>query len=256
MEIVLGLHLAVEVFVFDCAITDVIAADRNINDIVARAIKTKVHKLDTALLVACGRSCRHLMVYAHRVACVAGKLRQDIHNMIVASGGSRVLFASKHVIALRTTSKVLAGARHPSHSMRLKHRDRRAHGSAEEAHPKVQTETSDRSFSRHASHPRKRAPVKVLSLLLFSRRCRICQQSVGVDSVGLRKVPIEDCVTLIFWNCWDPLHTLKLQVLFAPWERDMTEHISMIFPTLHGVCSDYALTRVCGRTITSMMMRL
>jgi len=30
----------------------------------------------------------------------------------------------------------------------------------------------------------------------------------------------------------------------------------MIFPTLHEVRSDYALTRVCGRTITVMMLRL
>ena len=51
--------------------------------------------------------------------------------------------------------------------MRFKHWDRRAHGSAEEAHPKVQTEVSDRSLSRHVSDPRKRKPVEV-STLLFS----------------------------------------------------------------------------------------
>jgi len=32
LEIVIGLHLAVEVSAVDCAITNVIAADRNIND--------------------------------------------------------------------------------------------------------------------------------------------------------------------------------------------------------------------------------
>jgi len=106
--------------------------------------------------------------------------------------------------------------------MRFKHRDRRAHGCAEEAHPKVQTEASDKSLSRHVSHPRERAPVEVPNLLLFSRRCRIRRLSVGVDRVGLQKVLIEDRVALIFWNCWDPLHTLKLQVFFAPCERDMT----------------------------------
>jgi len=57
--------------------------------------------------------------------------------MIVASGGSRVLFASKHVIAFRIKGEVLARAHYPSYSMRLKYGDRRAHGSAEEAHPKV-----------------------------------------------------------------------------------------------------------------------
>ena len=30
----------------------------------------------------------------------------------------------------------------------------------------------------------------------------------------------------------------------------------MIFPTLHEVRSDYALTRVCGRTIAVMLLRL
>jgi len=67
---------------------------------------------------------------------------------------------------------------------------------------------------------------------------------------------MDDRVTLIFWNCWDPLHTLTLQVFFAPCERDMTEHMLMIFLTLHAVCSDYALTRVYGRTITGMLLRL
>ena len=93
------------------------------HDSFVRAINTKVHKLDITLLVACGRRRRHLVVDAHRVACVAGQLRQDIHNMIVSSGGSRVLFASKHVIALRIKRKVLARAHHPSHSMLLKYRD-------------------------------------------------------------------------------------------------------------------------------------
>jgi len=36
----------------------------------------------------------------------------------------------------------------------------------------------------------------------------------------------------------------------------MTEHILMIFPTLHEVRSDYALTLVCGRTITCMLLRI
>jgi len=89
----------------------------------------------------------------------------------------------------------------PSYSMRLKHRDRRAHGSAEEAHPKVQTEASDRSLSRHVSHPRKRALVKVPILLILSRRCRIRRRSVEVDRVGLRKELMKDRVALIFWNC-------------------------------------------------------
>jgi len=41
-------------------------------------------------------------LWLHRVACVAGQLRQNIHDMIVASGGSRVLFAStnKHMFAV------------------------------------------------------------------------------------------------------------------------------------------------------------
>jgi len=74
---------------------------KNINDKVVRAIKTKVSKLDITLLVAGGRLHRHLVVDAHRVTCVAGQLRQDTHDMIVALGGSRVLFASEHVIAMR-----------------------------------------------------------------------------------------------------------------------------------------------------------
>jgi len=122
----------------------VIAADGNINDKVVEAIKTKGHKLDIALLVACGRRHLHLVVDAHRVDCVAGQLRQDIDDMIVASGGSRVLLASQHVIALRMKRK-LARAHRPSHSMRLKHRDRRASGSAR-AHPKVYSRKRDRMF--------------------------------------------------------------------------------------------------------------
>jgi len=142
------------------------------------------------------------------------------------------------VIALQVNRKFLAQAHRPSHSMCLKHRDRRAHGSAEEAHPQVQNEACDRSLSRHVSHPRKRAPLQVPTLLLFSRRCRICRRSVAsVDSVCLRKVLMEDRVPLIFWNCWDALHTLKFQVFFTPCKRDMTEYILMIFPTLHEVRS-------------------
>jgi len=126
-------HLAVEVSVVDCAITDVIAADRNINGKVVISIKIKVHKrLDITLPVVCSLRRRHLVVDAHKVACVAGQWRQNIHDhdMIVASGGSHVLFSSKHVMVLRIKRKVLAQAYHLSHSMRLKHQDRRAHGSA------------------------------------------------------------------------------------------------------------------------------
>ena len=52
------------------------------------------------------------------------------------------------------------------------------------------------------------------------------------------------------------LQALKLQVFFSPCERDMTEHILMIFPTLIEVRSDYVLTRVCGWTITCMLLHL
>ena len=56
---------------------------------------------------------------------------------------------------------------------------------------------------------------------------------------------MEDRVTFIFWNCWDPLHTLKLQVFFAPCQRNITKHILMIFPTLHerqlSLCADSGL---------------
>jgi len=144
----------------------VIVADRHINDKVVISIKTKVHRFHISLLAACGRCHRHLVVDTHRVACVAGQLRQDINEMIVASGGSRVLFASKHVIALQIKSKVLARAHRLSHSIRMKHQDRSAHGSTEEAHPQVQTETSDGSLNslRHVSHTKKRAPVKVPNL--------------------------------------------------------------------------------------------
>jgi len=114
--------------------------------------------------------------------------------MIVVLGGSRVLFASKHVIILRIKGKVLARENCLTHNMRLKRQDRRAHGSEEGAHPQVQTEASNRTLSRHVSHPRKRAPVKVPSLLLFSRCCRICWWSVGVDRVCLRKVFMENRV--------------------------------------------------------------
>jgi len=177
----------------------------------------KVHQLNISLLVACDHCSRHIVVDAHRVGCVAGQLHQDIHDMIMASGGSRVLVARKHVITFEIKKKILVLAHCPSHSMRFKHWERRAHGSAEEAYLQVQTEASDRSLSRHVRHPRKRATVEVPTLLLFTRRCRICQRSVGVNSICLQKVFMEDRDPLIFRNCWDPLHTLKLQVfpLFA-----------------------------------------
>ena len=76
--------------------------------------------------------------------------------MIVVLGGSRVLFESKHVIILRIKGKVLARENCLTHNMRLKRQDRRAHGSEEGAHPQVQTEASNRTLSRHVSHPRKR----------------------------------------------------------------------------------------------------
>ena len=175
--------------------------------------------------------------------------------MIVASGGSRVPFAKQARDRLADQEKSSARAHCPSHSMRLKHRNRRAHGSAEEAPPQVQTEASDRSLSTHVSHPRKRAPFKVPSLFLFSRRCRIYWRSVGVDRVCLRKVLMKNRVPLICWHCWDPLHTFKFQVFFTPSERDMPKHILMIFPTLHEVRSNYVLTWVCGRTITCLLPR-
>ena len=109
----------------------------------------------------------------------------------------------------------------------------------------------NRSSSRHVSHLRNSALVKVPKLLHFSRRCRICQQSVGVDRVGLRNVLMEDRV-----KRWDPLYALMLQVFLAPCESDMTKHILMIFATLHEVRSDYALIWVCGRTIAVMLLRL
>jgi len=105
LEIVIGVHLAAKVSVVDCDTPNVVAADQNIKDKVVRAIKTKVQKLDITLLVAGGRCRRHLVVDAHKMTCVAGQLRQDIHDMMVASGGSRVLFANKHVIALRIKRK-------------------------------------------------------------------------------------------------------------------------------------------------------
>jgi len=52
MEIVIGLHLAVEVI--NCSITNVDTADQNVNDKVA--IMTKVPKFDINLLVAGSRS--------------------------------------------------------------------------------------------------------------------------------------------------------------------------------------------------------
>jgi len=69
---------------------------------------------------------------------------------------------------------------------------------------------------------------------------------------------MEDRVALIFWNCWDQLHTLKLQVfrVFVPCESDMTEHIVMIFPTLHEVRSDYALSWIFRKTIAGMLLCL
>ena len=80
------MHLAVEVSVVDCAITNVITADRNINDKIVRALKNKVHKLDIALLVACGRRRRHLEVDAHRVACVACKRVGYVRSCICLQG--------------------------------------------------------------------------------------------------------------------------------------------------------------------------
>ena len=105
----------------------------------------------------------------------------------MASGGSRALFASKHLIAVWIKRKVFARAHRQCHSMHFKQWDRRAHRSAdlEEAHPKVQTEASNRSLGSHVTHPRKRAPLEVPNLLIFSRRCRIRRLSVGVDRVGL-----------------------------------------------------------------------
>jgi len=105
-------YYAVEVSIVDCAITNVITGDQNINDKVVRAIKTKVHKLNITLLVACGRCRRHLVVSdVHRVACVAGQLRQDLYDLIVASGGSRVFFATA---AHSEVSSIL-------HSVRTRH---------------------------------------------------------------------------------------------------------------------------------------
>ena len=77
----------------------VVAADGNINDKVAVASETKAHNFDIALLSAVGRRLRHLVVDVHSVvAGVAHQCCQDLHDMIVASGGTRVLFASKHMI--------------------------------------------------------------------------------------------------------------------------------------------------------------
>ena len=144
--------------------------------------------------------------------------------------------------------------------MRLKHRDRHAHGSAEEAHVKVQTEASDRSLSTHISHQERGLQLRFQTFFFAAGAAGFAGrwQSVGVDSVGLRKVLMEDRVSLIFWNCWDPLHTLKLQVFFIPCERDMTKDILMIFTALHKVRSDYAsaLSRVCGRRTAVMLLRL
>jgi len=55
LEIVIDVHLTIELSTFYCAIINVIAADQHINDKAVIAIKTKVHKLNIALLVACGR---------------------------------------------------------------------------------------------------------------------------------------------------------------------------------------------------------
>jgi len=48
-------------------------------------------------------------------------------------------------------------------------------------------------------HPKKRASVKVPTLLLFSRRCRNCQRSVGVNGC-LQKVLIENHVPHVSWD--------------------------------------------------------
>ena len=94
------------------------------------------------------------------------------------------------------------------------------------------------------------APVEGPTLLFSDRRCRIHpgQLCVLVDRVGLWTVLIEDCVAFILWNSWDPLHTPKTQLFFAMCEHNMTEHILIIFPTLHEVRSELALARVSGRT--------
>ena len=92
LEMVIGLHLAVEVYIvlipmwsrqIETSMTRLLEPSR---------VKTKVYKFDIDLLVDGGCRCQHLVVDAHRVACVAGQLYQDIHDMIVASGGSHVLF--------------------------------------------------------------------------------------------------------------------------------------------------------------------
>ena len=62
--------------VVDCAITNVIAADGNFDDKIVKAmmilaIKPKVHKLDIALLVACGRRRRQFVVDVHMMMMIA-----------------------------------------------------------------------------------------------------------------------------------------------------------------------------------------
>jgi len=47
----MGVYLTIEVFIVDCTITDVIAADQHISDKTVRAIKTKVYNLNIALRV-------------------------------------------------------------------------------------------------------------------------------------------------------------------------------------------------------------
>ena len=61
----------------------------------------------------------------------------------------------------------------------LKHQNRRVHGSVEEDHPQVQTEASDTSLNRHVTNPRKRSPVKVPNLLLFSNAVGFAGGALG-----------------------------------------------------------------------------
>ena len=68
LEIFIGLHFDVVLFVIDCAITNVVTADQNIHDKVVRATKNKFHKFNITLFVAGSLRRRHLVVDAHRVA--------------------------------------------------------------------------------------------------------------------------------------------------------------------------------------------
>jgi len=61
LEIVIGLHFDVVLFVIDCAITNVVTADQNIHDKVVRATKNKFHKFNIILFVAGSLRRRHLV---------------------------------------------------------------------------------------------------------------------------------------------------------------------------------------------------